>query len=62
MSPLRRWTVPAMLVGLGAVVVSLAPPERTLREGIRRVYAHVSLIVETIHDVRSRVGFVLEHL
>jgi hypothetical protein len=39
-----RLLVPIGLVAIGAVIVTLAPAERTLGEGIRWVYVHVALV------------------
>lgn len=44
MDAARPWLVPVALVGLLAVVVALAPAERTLGEGIRWVYVHVGMV------------------
>ena len=44
MSSFRAGFVPLALVALGALVVWIAPAERTLGEGIRWVYVHVALV------------------
>lgn len=44
MSARRFWSIPLVLTGLGIALVSLAPVERTLGEGIRWVYIHVALV------------------
>lgn len=40
----RRLVIPLCLIGLGAALAILAPAERTLGDGIRWVYVHVSLV------------------
>ena len=43
-SPSRVWLLLAALIGLAALVVWLAPLERTLGTGIKTVYVHVALV------------------
>jgi hypothetical protein len=42
---LQAASLPILLVILGAIIVWLAPDERTLGDGIKSVYVHASLII-----------------
>jgi hypothetical protein len=39
----RLWLVPAVLVAVVAVIVVVAPAEKTLGQGIKSIYVHVAL-------------------